>query len=125
MNENRLRSLGYGRELALDAYEQAHRRALDAVVDELTRNPGASVTRAAELIGVTRRTIYRALMGSAALAEREARAGGPPAPAPNEFEEDSTPLAVEIVPEDAEFGLRMCSRCRSCPDREPNRKGKR
>jgi hypothetical protein len=84
MNERRLRTLGQARHRARVEYERAHGRAIRAAVDELTRDPAGEVSKAAELVGVTRPTIYSALKAAAVMAEHEARAAGdtpPPAPA--------------------------------------------
>jgi hypothetical protein len=61
MNSDRIRELGNRRTAARAGYRAAHRELLDAVVDELRRDPAANTTQAARDAGLAKATIYNEL----------------------------------------------------------------
>lgn len=86
--EHALDVLGVRRGRAMRAAEEAHRKALAAAAHFVAEG-AVSVSVAAELMGVTRPTIYAELRKQAALAEREAAsASSTPGPGPHDTDRE-------------------------------------
>lgn len=81
MNLQRIDQAGERRLHALKAFERAHRDALDVVVEEVSKaTNGANITAAADLLGVSRQTIYNELGRRQEVADALGSNGAPPPP---------------------------------------------